>query len=310
MIINRIEAGNDKGKFYNVDDVVSVIQQNINYVVNQDVEYYGKYSFKLSNEQYYVPDEDRKLEPNVLFMVVKFMTATLDFNQIILPFTLTVLSEKNNVDAAQKLLLEYSQTFNLTDGSGDYTDENNNPQHFMYKQTYDAPVVSSNFSEVYDGYRSIMTLTGNILINYSVMPLEYVKYLPNGENTIEEEKLKIKTLSNAFAYSNTLDSQPYSGKNRTESESRYGTLSLSFTTYCEANDLIRKCIKMALQKKDRNNNTVNNTSTNINVNTEFCFELKFTNWDDGTFIVTTKLQNADFGQPIGQFPTMTLSFTE
>ena len=301
-------------KFYNPDDVIAIVQEGLNDVITSDPDFYGNYNFKMSNEQYYVPDEERQFGRNTIFIVIKMMKATLDFNQVIVPFTLTALSEHNNISVCQKLFLEYAQTFNLTDGTGETAPSNpsdpTTKTTFMYKQSYDTPTFLSHFNEVYDGYRSVLTLTGNILINYDVYPIKQVIYYPGGFDDVigANAPYEIKTLANAFGYSNTLDSQPYSGKNRTESISRYGTLTLSFTIYSQKTSFVHTLMKMALQNRDRG-------SGQVPVNNIFYFGLVFAgdldndNTDD-EYRVTVKLNDFNYSQAIGQFPSINISFTE
>lgn len=307
MSFTETASKNAKTKFYNTDDIISIIQTNLMDIINNDTGYYQKCKYKISHEQFYVSDEERRIEKDTIFIVVKLMNATLDFNQVIIPFTLTALCEKNNVDVVQKLFLEYAQAFNLTDGSGSNT-SGTSTQTFMYKQTYDTPVYTSHFNEVYDGFRSICTLTGNILINYSVYPIKSITYYPGGfsNTTSPNTPYEIKTLTNAFAYSNTPDSQAYSGKNRTESINRYGTLSLSFTCYSENNSFIKECIQMSLQQSDR----ASNGNSNVFVNREFCFKITFQDSSDISYNLTLKLNDFNYSQAIGQFPTVTVSFIE
>lgn len=309
MKFNLTTDTNDKTKFYNPEDVIAIIQSSLNQIVISDPGYEG-YSYKIANEQYYVPDEDRHFDKNTIFCVIKMMKATLDFNQVIVPFTLTAISEHNNISVCQRLLLEYTQTYNLTDGTGETTDPTTQTTTtFMYKQTYDSPVVTSNFNEVYDGYRSVFTLTGNILINYSVYPIKKINYYHNATGFAQNElgvATEIKTLSNAFAFDNTLDSQAYSGKNRTESISKFGTLTLSFTTYSETNDLIKTLIALSLQKSDREEQL----EGAIPNDRCFYFGLVFRGTSDEERLVRVKLNNFNYSQALGQFPTITMSFTE
>ena len=157
MDFNVASNTNEKFRFYNPDDVIAIVQKGLNEIITSD-SFYNGYSFKMSNEQYYIPDEERKFGKNTIFVVIKMMKATLDFNQIIVPFTLTALSEQNNIAVCQKLFLEYAQTFNLTDGNGRtaLADENDQNSYttFMYKQSYDTPVYTSHFNEVYDPLRT------------------------------------------------------------------------------------------------------------------------------------------------------------
>ena len=137
--------------------VVDIIKEQMNAVRMTDPEFYSNYVFDIENEQYFVPDEER--EPNRIYIVIKFSPAQIDYGQDIMPFTIQAVSEQNGLIAAQRLLFDYAQTFNLRtllkDGKTIY-------------QNYTSPNVISNFEVVYDGFRSVLIMSGTILISSNI----------------------------------------------------------------------------------------------------------------------------------------------
>lgn len=314
-----------KKTFYEVDDLMNIIKSNFDVLINADKDFYGQYNIKIENEQYYVPDSDRK-EPNTIYIAIKFQKATLDISQVLVPFVVLAISEQNALDVCQRLLLEYSQTFNLVDGAGFSTDENNNVLSFVYKQTYDTPNSTSHFNEVYDGYRSTFVMTGNILINYGINPLKAIYVYPEATaiDSLGNVELKIKTLSSGFSYSHILDTQPYSGANRTESEVKYATFTLVFDSYLEDNAFFNKVLLYAMAK-ERNldaNADLTDIGGSLLINDSFYIGFVFNNQtklnkilygtdnDDRKIIKKLKLKDFSFNQPLGSFPTVKTILTE
>lgn len=137
--------------------VVDIIKEQMDAVRMTDPDFYSNYNFDIENEQYFVPDEER--EPNRIYIVIKFSPAQIDYGQDIMPFTIQAVSEQNGLIAAQRLLFDYAQTFNLRtllkDGKTIY-------------QNYTSPNVISNFEVIYDGFRSVLIMSGTILISSNI----------------------------------------------------------------------------------------------------------------------------------------------
>lgn len=153
MIINEV----DTEELLNFKYVVDIIKEQFEAVLSTDPEFYSQYVFDIVNEQYFVPDEER--EPNRIFIVIKFSAAQIDYGQDIMPLTIQAVSESNGLLAAQRLLLEYAQIFNLNtlmrDGKTIY-------------QNYTTPNVISNFEVVYEGFRSVLILSGVFLLSSNI----------------------------------------------------------------------------------------------------------------------------------------------
>lgn len=153
MIINEV----DTDDLVNFKYVVDLIKEQIQTVLELDPEYYSQFIFDVVNEQYFVPDDER--EPNRIFIVIKFSPAEVDYGQDIMPLTIQAISECNGLVAVQRLLLEYAQIFNLhilrRDGKTIY-------------QNYTTPNVISNFDVIYEGFRSVLIMSGTFLLSSNI----------------------------------------------------------------------------------------------------------------------------------------------
>lgn len=255
------------------DKILELIKKNLMLIMEKDIEYYSKYNILISNEQQYVKEKERK--SGNIYIVVRFLPSTIIFGQKVLPITINAIAEKNKIETCQRLLLEFSETYTLTF----------NEDETIY-QTYTTPTVLSNFNEIFNGFRSLLYLSGSYLISESSNPFKVY---------IHGEEEPIPCISITPSFDVQLDSQAFYGNNNfTKSVARIGTFSISITTYLYDNDFINKAIKMALKTEP--------------VNSSFYFDLKFKN---GLKLenIECKIINATFSQNVGEFPIVTLSFT-
>jgi hypothetical protein len=117
------------------------------------------YDFNLivSEEQSYF--EKGEITSNTLVVVYKFLSGLQQFNSTSLPVQIMMLSEQNSLDKAKNIMQIFAETKNLTsfsDGS-DYV-----------KQSYATPVVMTNYLGVGAGYRSLIYVSGTLVITESV----------------------------------------------------------------------------------------------------------------------------------------------
>lgn len=108
---------------------------------------------QVANEQQYV--KRKTYASNTIYVVVKFLTATLDSGVKNQPIQLVILSEENQLDNAQMLFNSLAARINLTEIVLD---------NAKIKQTINSPVVMSNFVEIGSGKRSLMYMTGELII--------------------------------------------------------------------------------------------------------------------------------------------------
>lgn len=308
MVINKI---NTEDLVY-FQTVIEIIKEQFQSVMDTDPEFYSNYNFEIKNEQYFVGDDER--ETNKIFMIVKFLPADIDYGQNILPVTIQAISESNGMFAAQKLLLEYAQIFNLNTLERDGK---------LIYQNYKTPSVTSNFEVVYDGFRSLLTISGTFLISGNINRIKLLYY--DGDSLSEAEKIsniyttdlveltngnvfkwdgsryvfykgdEIDILNYSDTFDSTPDTQPYfERKNFTESIIKYGTFSFNITSFLTRSTFNDKILKLCSRK--------------INVNCNFYFKIKFDNGLDMP-LLSYKLLNVSKQQNVGELPSIVVAFT-
>lgn len=255
------------------EEIMELLKREFAEVMAKDEEYYENYKIYLSNEQQYVKEQSR--EKGAIYIVVKFLPASLNFGQTVLPITINAIAEQNKIEVCQKLLLELAQTYNLTTDSSE-----------TIKQTYTSPANTSNFNEVFNGFRSLFYMSGTFLISKNSNPCKLY---------YDDEEVTCITLAQSFDAQ--LDSQTFfNTKNFTKSVGMYGTYSLNFTTYLTDTELLNKVLAICLR------------SSEDGVNSTFKFTIVYNNGykiEDLEF----KLVNFSVQQNIGEMPIASLTFT-
>lgn len=272
-----------------VEKIIDLLEQQFGEVLAEDEDYFSETRFVLSNEQQYVKKKDRA--QNTIYIVVKFMPASINFGQVVLPFTLSAVSEHNNIEKCQRLLLDFSQYWNLkTVGVSDYS----------VFQLYSSPNVNSNFNEVYDGFRSVFNMSGTLLISKNSNACTL--YFYTDSNTKEE----VECISSQINFNIQLDPQAYyNTENRTESVAQIGTLAIGVSAYLVSSD---DPLKPNLFDKILYVISKNATYAPDGINTTFYFDIKYKN---GVTLTNIPFKLASFSQQqtIGEIPLATVSFT-
>ena len=68
-----------------IEEVMELLTKQFAEVMTKDSEFYENYHIYLSNEQQYVKEKNR--EKGAIYIVVKFLPASLNFGQTILPIS-------------------------------------------------------------------------------------------------------------------------------------------------------------------------------------------------------------------------------
>lgn len=312
--------------------VMSIIEDQFEQVMQTDENYYKNYKFEISNEQFWVPEDDR--EANKIYIIIRFSPADIDYGQLIMPFTIQAISEENGLSAAQRLLLEYAQYFNLTIKKDDINNK-------IIYQSYTTPSVSSNYEIVYDGFRSIFMMSGSILLSkninrttlkyyngdYAKFDLEQkpinlgqrIKGSGNFDELVDVDIFTVKNDSSIYVWNNNTnkyeksdgedldiltftdqynaspDTQPYfEKKNFTCSIVKYGTYSFTISSFLIDDVLTNKVLNILSRK--------------INPNTNFYFKIIQDNGYNMP-LLEYKLINVGKTQQKGQMPSIALTFT-
>lgn len=212
------------------DEVLTLIQGQLYEYMNapENKEKYKGYNLIMSKEQQFMKLKDK--DPNALYIVVKFGAADVVFGQTVLPATITALTEQNRLDATYSLLYEYAQKYNLHRANNE-----------TINQVYESPTVSSNFNPIYEGFRSIITMSAAFVIGknsndytvyyyYTEKQFDGVK---NGENTYKDVTYadEVPQISASFAFVGNPDTQAfYNSHDFTRSEIGFGAVTVGFTT--------------------------------------------------------------------------------
>lgn len=205
----------------NFDEILTLIQGQLLAYMNSDENYekYKDFNIILSKEQQFMKLKDK--DPNTLYIVVKFGSADVTFGQTVLPVTMVALTEQNRIESAYSLFYEYAQKYNLIR-------VNDN----TINQVYESPSITGNFNAVYEGYRSIVTMSCAFVIgkNSNDYKVYYYYKVGEGENAIEYAN-EIPQVSTSFGFVGNPDTQAfYNSDDYTRTVIGFGSVSLGITT--------------------------------------------------------------------------------
>ncbi|MCR4661687.1 MAG: hypothetical protein K5765_06810 [Clostridia bacterium] len=280
-----------------IDKMMDIIKEQFLTVMAKDHAFYSQYSIVLSNEQQYVKNKDR--DPKKIYIVVKFISGSLNFGQNLVPININALGEGNKIEVCQRLLLEYAQEFNLGEPIDISREESGDGSAYIVKQTYTQPQVMSNFNESWNEFRSLFFMSGTFLLGKDSIPIVGIQYFESADDS-EEKGTEIQFISSSWDFSIQLDSQGFYGTNsRTESRSKIGTLTVNIISYLVDNNLCNKILAIAFNDIDAVPNGIKE---------KFYLSIQLANG----FSVTKmpfSLAHAHSPQNLGEFPLASLTFT-
>lgn len=261
--------------------IMVLIATELKTIIDSDNETFGNINFEITNEQQYIKDRANK-EKNKVFIVIKFYPATLNFGQTLLPIQMDVVSELNKLDISKKLLLAFSETYNLEFNSD-----------MTIKQYYQSPSVLQNFGEIGVGFRSLLTLRGTLQISENANLLKSIRVIEGNIST------NLDFITSNVSFDVQLETQSlYNQDNITRSWARVGTLVVNFSVYLTnstfCNDVLYIMTKNTTHKPD-------------GIATKFKLKLTFKNGIE--LIDDFLLANATFEQNVSELPVINLTFT-
>ena len=274
---------------------MEIIQNQFVQVMNSDPEYYKQYKIILSNEQQYIKESNRN--KNNVYIVVKFVPGSLNFGQNLMPININALGEGNKIEVCQRLLLEFAQQFNLSTPIDISASDSGDGNRYIIKQIYTQPQVLSNFNASWNEFRSLFFMSGTFLIGKNSVPITSITYFASES---AETGTVIDFINTSWDFSIQLDSQAFYGTDsRTTSKSKIGTLTLSVISYLMDSPLFNKIIGIAWNDKTLAPNGIKET---------FYLTVEFAN---GVTVQKMKfsLANANCPQNIGEFPLISMTFT-
>ena len=168
-------------------NILRMIENQFNEIIHSGDCVYKGFHVSVAEEQDFnrIKCQD---DTNHIYIVVKFLAADINYGQVLLPITITAVSEDRKLDVCKRLLFEFADRNNMR------IDENS-----TIKQFYTSPQVMSNFEEIYDGYRSLLYLSGVFTINENANPYEFY-YWDFSEYDCQPENLK----TNIYDYNKLL----------------------------------------------------------------------------------------------------------
>lgn len=269
------------------EQIETLIATNLQTIIQSDIDYFAGYEFNITNEQKFIFDKKGtspfKTNPRQIFIVIKTYPATLTYGSTLLPVQLDVISEKNKLEVSKRLLTLFAETYNLEFNSD-----------MTIKQYYQSPSVLSNFNEIGDGFRSLLTLRGTLQISEK---LNIIKKLVLVDGT---EEIEIPMITSNVSFSVQLETQSlYNHSSHTQSWARVGTFVLNFSEYFTDTKLCNDMLYM-----------IGEDTTNLpdGISTDFQFKITFKNGIEIT--KTLKLCNVELQQNLGELPVINYTFTK
>lgn len=201
------------------EKILELIRNQFAVVINQNLGVYSDVVLIIDDELQFTKLKDK--EEGAIYIAVKFASASFNYGETTQEITMTVVSEQNKIDIAQLLLMEYVTKYNL------HLSPNG-----QILQGYSTPSVSSNFNYVYDGFRSIIYVSGTFLISEDAIRLG-VKYYNSNTGTDGED---VEAITHVISFDNQLDPQAFFRTNNlTESVAKVATFTFNMTMFLVSN---------------------------------------------------------------------------
>lgn len=129
----------------------NIIKNELIEMINND-SVYNDYNIQVSNEQQFI--RDKNIDPRVIYIVIQHEIAEVNYGQTIMPVTITSLSEQNKLDICQQLLYDFAVKYNMA-----FNDDK------TVFQLYETPSVAANFQPFFEGFRSILQVSGSVILS-------------------------------------------------------------------------------------------------------------------------------------------------
>lgn len=150
----------------NYDEIKNMIKNNLIETMEDNYNFYQEYNVEVEVEQQFI--KKGKINPNTIYIVIRFGKAAVSFGQTVVPITMTAISEENKLNVCQRLFMDFSHKYNLK-RNDDST----------IQQIYESPEVSTNFNYVFAGIRSTFVISGLLIISKNANFFTYY-YLKDG----------------------------------------------------------------------------------------------------------------------------------
>ena len=243
-------------------------------------------NIEISSEQAFV--KIKTYSPKTIYVVIKKLATTYMYDVLTQPIQLMVLAEQNTLDDTKKLIDEFTNSYNwlneIIEGeSGQYT---------YIKQQYSNAVVLNNFDEVKWGYRSMLYITGDLVIMENVCDVSATINNVVKRGSILVDNNEVKPLTFNLAYQMTGNTQPVGESRIAITEKTMSTISIAMSIQMVGSDFLSKVLNIS--------------SGNTNGNELFNFSFTFYNV---SFALGLKLSSCQIVTSPNNIPTIQLGFT-
>lgn len=152
-----------------------------------------------------------KVTPNSIYIVIKYLSSSIEYYTETMPIQILVLSEQNSLEKAQMIINKFAETYNwnVIEENGTYI-----------KQQYNSSVVLNNYVEVSYGYRSVLYITGTLFIMENVVDVKEIVIDGYGP---------YKPLNFNIAYSMSTNTQQLSNKQIATSRKTVSTFAITMS---------------------------------------------------------------------------------
>ena len=203
----------------------------LNKLLRANVELKTNLKIYVSEEQNFAKMD--KLEPDAIYVVVKYLSSSIQYYTETTPIQILVLSEQNSLDKARMLMNKYATENNWV------IDEDGTT---YVKHQYNSPVVLNNYVEVGYGYRSVLYVTGTLFILENIIDVSEVK--------IDNEA--IEPLSFNMSYSMSTNTQQLPNEEIASSQKTVSTFAITMTIPMIGSTLATNIMKIIDQQETGN----------------------------------------------------------
>lgn len=227
------------------------------------------YTLNVVQEMSFGTEEEEK---NVITIALKFLTGSIFINSTVYPIQFIILSEVNSAEIARTLMETFANIHNMTSFISNFT---------YHKQMYSTPTIMSNFNRTADGLRSMLFMSGTLVVTQDVNDFTYALAVRENRNINVHTSLTnfpatgvtndlylaqdtglvykwnsvsvsyvisnqvVKFTSLAFTYAVTPDSQRISGQEINSTVKKMSSQLISFITPNLINDFLNDCYNIS-----------------------------------------------------------------
>lgn len=180
--------------------------------------------------------------PNTVYCVIKYLSTDIVYNSLVRPIQVLIVSEGNQMHKAKELFDYFAANYNWKLVT--YNEENGGVTYV--KQQYSTPVVISNFNDIGYDFRSVLYLSGTLIIMENVVDVQNLKIAiwdtdDNEFGNLEE----VYPISFQMQYTVSGDTQQIGGSKIAKTIKSTATLSVALIIAPKESDFLERAIKIS-----------------------------------------------------------------